>query len=215
MNNQTGFDDILTRAVTHSSHPPPPRYNGFDPTSVMALVGFNPEPYLLFIEKADVKGYPWANHMAFPGGHCDPGDNSRLDTALRELEEEMGISKDHVRMIGSLGHFQTINNKDIEAFIGIWDQEEKINYDTEEISRFFEIPIRHLMETHRKKCLNGRDPDFHELEYPFKDIVIWGATAKIIHHFLEIISNGIRPDEIGSEGVSSDEIRPSWNAGSF
>jgi len=178
--------DILVKAIRESRHPGPPLDDIFQPTSVMALMGFQEEPYFLFIQKADVKGYPWRNHMAFPGGHCDPDDADRQETALRELEEEMGISADHVDVVGSLGHYQTINNKDIEAFFGIWDQEEEIRYDSSEIARVFHIPFRHLMKIHKKKNLNGRNPGFGELEYPFEDIVVWGATAKILHHLMEI-----------------------------
>ncbi|MEA1967205.1 MAG: CoA pyrophosphatase [Thermodesulfobacteriota bacterium] len=187
MQNQTICYNRLTKAVKNSTHPAPPEEGLFKPTSVIALLGLTKEPYILFIQKADLKGYPWRNQMAFPGGHADPEDASREATALRELKEEMGISEDNVDVIGSLGHFQTINNRDIEAFIGIWDQKEKIKIDSAEIARTFCIPVNHLIKTHKEKNLAHRLPDIHELTYPYEDVVIWGVTAKIIHHFLEIL----------------------------
>ncbi len=184
--NGHNFFNQMDKIVTNSSHPGPPDYRIYKPTSVMALVGIEAEPHLLFIQKADIEGYPWRNQMAFPGGHTDPEDADREETALRELAEEMNITRKHVEVMGSLGHFQTINNRDIEAFIGIWDQKEEIHFDPAEISRVFEIPISHLLETHRTKNFQGRQPPLNELTYPFEDVLIWGVTAKIVHHLMEI-----------------------------
>lgn len=159
----------------------------------MALMAFGRTPNLILIQKTDSKGYPWRNQMAFPGGHQDPGDKNRQDTALRELGEEMGILRQHVFTIGSLGHFQTINNRDIEAFVGVWDQERKILFDPVEIQRVFHIPLSHLLDTHMERGFSRRMPGLEELTYPFEDIVIWGVTAKIIHHFMEIIRERVTP----------------------
>ncbi len=127
--------------------------------------------------------------MAFPGGHVEESDANRAATALRELHEEMNIPPNDVEFIGSIGHFQTINNKDIEAFIGIWTETGEIKFDLSEISRVFKIPISHLLDIHKKEKFSGRAPGLHELVYPYEDVVIWGVTAKIVHHFLEITSS--------------------------
>ena len=181
------YYDIIIKAVKKSIHPEVPDNCGFTPTSVIALITRDIEPCLLFIQKANGKNYPWSDQMAFPGGHADLTDADRKETALRELEEEMGISRNHVDTIGSIGHFQTINNRDIEAFVGFWDQNQKIQFDASEIARFFLIPVTYLIGIHMKKNFIGRIPDIDELTYPFKDVVIWGATAKILHHLLEVL----------------------------
>lgn len=199
---KSGCNKILKQAVQESEHPHAPDSNLFQPTSVMALftsgvsyhdlssVGTFPvqaESMLILIQKADIQGYPWRNQMAFPGGHCEEGDPSREATALRELEEELNIPPHHVEMIGSIGHFQTIKSKDIEAFVGIWEEMGDIRFDPMEISRVFRIPFRHLLHVHKEKNFTCRHPGLHELVYPYKDVVIWGVTAKIIHHLLEIL----------------------------
>jgi 8-oxo-dGTP pyrophosphatase MutT (NUDIX family) len=154
----------------------------------MALFLFNQAvPDLLFIQKADVAGYPWRNQMAFPGGHVDDTDESSLETALREVEEELGIHPENVEVIGSIGHFQTINHKDIQAFAGIWNQQEPIRFDPVEIRRIFQIPVSLLMTLHREKGYQGKTPPITDLTYPFKNVVIWGVTAKILHHMLETL----------------------------
>ena len=187
--DQTHCIQKVRSAVQTAVHPFPPDPALFQPTSVLALFVFNEVLELLFIQKADVEGYPWRNQMAFPGGHVDKQDASTQETALRELKEEMGICAENVRVIGSLGHFQTINNKDIEAFAGIWNQQEKITHDTAEISRVLPIPVSHLTRLHREKGYAGRRPNIMELTYPYEDVVIWGVTAKILHHLIEVITS--------------------------
>lgn len=182
--------DTIRSAVRNGSHPGAPDATLYDSTSVIALFVFNEQGVkLLFIQKADKEGYPWAGQMAFPGGHVDEKDTTAKDTALRELEEEMGISRDNVEVLGSLGHFQTINDKDIEAWVGVWNEKEKIRFDTQEISRVFEIPLDYLMNLHREKGFDSFEhpPNVMWLKYPYKDVLIWGVTAKILYHLLEVL----------------------------
>ncbi|PKN43779.1 MAG: CoA pyrophosphatase, partial [Deltaproteobacteria bacterium HGW-Deltaproteobacteria-17] len=93
---------------------------GMTPT-VVFLLFFRPDDWqILTIQKTNTVGYPWANQVALPGGHVDPGDTSALSAAFRELEEETGIGADELEVFGSIGHFPTIANKDIEVFAGYW-----------------------------------------------------------------------------------------------
>ena len=179
--------DIIRKAVTESSHPISPVNGSFQKASVLALFSFEKEPVLHFIKKADDKRYAWSGQMAFPGGHSDPEDNNRQDTALRELKEEMGINKENVEILGSIGHFTTINNREIKTFIGIWNKKDEIVFDKSEISRVIPIPLSYLINHHIKKGFNKHKPDTYSLTYPFDDVVIWGATAKMIFHLIEIL----------------------------
>ena len=174
-------------AIENGSHSGPPDEDIFQSTSVIALFVFNADVELLFIQKADVQGYPWANQMAFPGGHKDKNDETTRHTALRELTEEMGISKANVEIIGSLGHFQTINNKDIEAWVGVWNQKEEIHYDRSEISRVFKIPLKYLIDIHKEKRFHQETPNVMTLIYPYEDVEIWGVTAWIVYHLIQIL----------------------------
>lgn len=145
-----------------------------------------PRPKVLFIQKADTEGYPWRNQVALPGGHRDPEDASALHAAFRELREELSIPPEQVAAIGSLGHFQTKRGKDIEVFIGRWDESGPLRHDTHEIARVLTIPLKTLVQTHQAQGFHGRIPDTRQLRYPFDDLVIWGATARIVHYFIEL-----------------------------
>lgn len=155
---------------------------------VFLLLFNKDDPHCLAIQKSDTDGYPWRNQVALPGGHIDKTDASPLDAAYRELEEEVNIPPNQVELIGSLGHFQTLTKpRDIEAFVGWWNEEGPVSYDPVEISRVLEIPLKSLIETHVAHGYHGRQFGVKELTYPFRDVVIWGASARIFHHFIERI----------------------------
>jgi len=179
--------DRICPAIQNGKHPPSPMPGLLEPTSVIALFMLEPKIRLLFIQKADTPNYAWANQMAFPGGHQDETDLNTEQTALRELEEEMGIVSKNVEIIGSIGHFQTLNNKDIEAWTGIWNQKDTIVYDSLEIQQVFEIDLNYLVSIHKEKRFHIHEPDFLGLIYPYQDVIIWGVTAKIVCHLINLI----------------------------
>ena len=187
-NGFSGFDVDGLKDIIHKNAIPGPPEPGTYKSACVFLLLFNlEEPHILAIQKTDSEGYPWRNQMALPGGHLEKEDASPLAGAYRELEEETRISRDQVELIGSLGHYQTINGRDIEAFIGVWDATGPVRYDPSEISRILKIPLRALVQTHHIGNFHNRIPSIDELRYPFEDVVIWGATARILHHLIELL----------------------------
>jgi len=169
----------------NTANPGPPAPGPYKPTCVFLLLFNFEKPHILAIQKTDSEGYPWRNQVALPGGHLEDEDASPLEGAYRELEEETKISRNQVELIGSLGHYQTINGRDIEAFIGVWDATGPVRHDPSEISRILKIPLGALFQTHHSNNFHNRTPSIDELRYPFEDVVIWGATARMLHHFIE------------------------------
>lgn len=177
----------LKEIVENTRHPDSSSGNGYRKATVFLLLTNIPAPYILFILKADNEGYPWRNQMALPGGHIDPSDGSPLDAAFRELAEELNIQRNQVRAIGSIGHFQTINERDIEVFLGYLKDEGEIRYDPLEIARIVRIPLADLMKIHLENQYDKGFPGWGALLYPYEDVVVWGATARIIQYVLDLM----------------------------
>lgn len=176
----------LERVINAADGPPPP-VTSYQPTCVSLLFFGEAQTCFLGVLKADRHGYPWRNQVALPGGHIDRTDPSPRQAAFRELMEEVSVMPEEVNYCGSLGHFQTLKNKDIEVFVGTWTPPEKreLDFDANEIARVLTIPLETIVTTHRENGYHGHLPPVHELVYPFDDVVIWGVTAKILHYFVE------------------------------
>ena len=176
----------LKKILNHASLNGAPSGGAYDSACVFLLLFQPADPHLLAILKTDNEGYPWRNQVALPGGRADEEDNTPLDTAFRELEEELNIPPDQVEVIGTTGHFQTINFVDIQVFVGQWNGRGPIVHDTSEVARVLKIPFKTLFQTHVSSQYHECDPDITNLIYPFADVHIWGATARILYHFLEL-----------------------------
>jgi len=178
----------IKKIIEKADRPGPPPGADYDSTCVFLLLFNNDgEINILTVQKTDNEGYPWRNQVALPGGHVDKQDAGPLEAAYRELEEELKIKKGQVELMGSLGHFQTINRKDLNVFTGIWKTRGPVSFDPAEISRVFEIPLKNLVQTHIDSKFHGRIPDVFELLYPLKEVTIWGVTARILHYFIELL----------------------------
>ncbi|MGD9974000.1 MAG: CoA pyrophosphatase [Desulfatirhabdiaceae bacterium] len=178
----------LKKLIEETLHPDLPANSNYRLACVFLLVFERlGHPFILAIQKTDTEGYPWRNQVALPGGHVDPNDKSPLDACFRELEEELCITPDQVIPTGSIGHFQTIQNHNIEVFSGLWHNKGDVRHKTDEISRVLEIPISDLMTVHINRQFHGYIPDVFQLQYPVLDVTIWGVTARILHHFLEML----------------------------
>jgi 8-oxo-dGTP pyrophosphatase MutT (NUDIX family) len=194
-----GIDiDSLKDIIRKNAAPGPPESGFYKPACVFLLLFDLEDPHVLAIQKADSEGYFWRNQAALPGGHLDKEDTSPLEGAFRELEEEVSISRDQVKLLGSIGHYQTINHRDIQVFVGVWNAVGPVRCDPAEISRILNIPLRVLVQTHLSNNYHNRIPDINELKYPFEDLVVWGATARILHHLIELLYpllGNISPDQ--------------------
>lgn len=178
----------LRQIIGNTNPAGPPKGSGYRSACVFLLLFNREDPHFLAIQKTDNHGYAWRNQVALPGGHIEETDAGPVEAAFRELEEEVDIQRRQIEFIGSTGHFQTfINPRDVQVFVGLWNGAGPIRCDTSEIARVLKIPLRELIQTHVVNNYHGRIPDVEELLYPFEDVVIWGVTARILHHFIELV----------------------------
>jgi 8-oxo-dGTP pyrophosphatase MutT (NUDIX family) len=150
----------------------------------------NGEWHLLFTRRtAQVEDHK--DQVSFPGGSVDPEDESILQTALREANEEIGLDKNNVEILGSLHEFCTISNYRVKPIIGhiVWPMQ--ITLSPSEVSRVFTVPLEWLTEpshsTKRPFMDAGgehRDVIFFQ---PYEDEIIWGITAQIVYELLYVL----------------------------
>ena len=130
-----------------------------------------------------------AGQYAFPGGTRDAADATPLHTALRELDEELGVSADAVRVLGLLDEAPTLTGFRIQPFVGVLSPLVPYRPSPEEVDLVLEVPLRELTDpalrrTERRAALGTElDVDF----YTWGEHVIWGASARILRMLLGLL----------------------------
>jgi len=146
---------------------------------------------LLFIKRPESEWDPFSGHMAFPGGKMDSVDKSKLDTAIRETKEEVGININKSgKILGALDDVNPNNprvrNYVVTPYLSVLNEEVTIIPDVKEVERTVWVPMRHLVDD-RNKEIRIRERDGGEIEdyaYNYEQYLIWGMTGRILHQFL-------------------------------
>ena len=126
--------------------------------------------------------------ISFPGGMADSDDDSRLHTALREADEEMGISPDDVRVLGRLDDTPTISDFMISTFVGAIPSPYTFTPSEAEVDEVILVPVSHLRKpSSYRDDVRLEDGRFHRMPiYVYNGHVIFGATARILEQFLSL-----------------------------
>ncbi|AEI64688.1 CoA pyrophosphatase [Corallococcus macrosporus] len=146
-------------------------------------------PHVLFTRRpATLRTH--ADQYSFPGGGRDPEDATPLHTALRETEEELGIDRRGVRVLGMLDEVPTISRYRVRPFVGVIPGDGKYQPSAEEVAFILEVPLSGLLDpsilrVERKEIL-GAERDLYF--YTYGTHVIWGATARILRDFLSHVT---------------------------
>lgn len=165
---------------------------------IFLILQYKDKPYdLVLIRRTKSKSDKHSGEMSFPGGKFDPMlDKSYLDTALRELGEELGISKTKVNVLGSIDDHLTPKGFIITSFVAYIDQGIRIVKEENEVKEVVKIPITFFTN---KKNYKERTYDlkgdligvgkFNYKSAENKKYVIFGATSHIIVKFVDTIYN--------------------------
>lgn len=128
-----------------------------------------------------------AGQIAFPGGKIDPADPTPLAAALREAEEEIGLSRDALEPLGYLDPYLTGTGYLVLPVVALVEPPLRLAPNPEEVADVFEVPLMFLMDpaNHQRarKTVKDRVREFYAM--PFEDRYIWGATAGILRNLYE------------------------------
>ena len=132
-----------------------------------------------------------AGQIALPGGRVDPEDADAMATALREAEEEIGLARHHVEVIGSLPDYQTGTGFRVTPVAALVHPPFELAADPFEVAEIFEVPMDFLMNganhQRRSAVLPNRPGRRSFYAMPYERYFIWGATAAMLrnlYHFL-------------------------------
>jgi 8-oxo-dGTP pyrophosphatase MutT (NUDIX family) len=151
------------------------------PSAVLIPIVMRLEPSVLFTRRsAGLKRH--AGQVCFPGGAADATDTSLVATALRELNEEVGIDPGFVTVAGFLKPYETVTGFAVLPVVGLVRTGFTIAPDAREVEAVFEVPLRFLLDpdncTEEELEWNGARRRFYAFHY--QDHTIWGATAAIL-----------------------------------
>jgi 8-oxo-dGTP pyrophosphatase MutT (NUDIX family) len=133
-----------------------------------------------------------AGQISFPGGHVEPGDGSPEEAALRETEEEIGLTRGLVHILGRLDAYVTGTGFDITPVVGVVKTPFELDPDPHEVAEVFEVPLDFLLDPANHQRTSRRFGGEHHFFYamPYDDYYIWGATAGMVVNLYELL---IRP----------------------
>lgn len=130
-----------------------------------------------------------AGQISFPGGRIEPEDSSPEDAALREAEEEVGLPRDHVELVGRLDLYHTATGFEVVPIVGLVRPPTALKPDPFEVAEVFEVPLgfivdpaNHQIQTGER---NGRKRSYYVL--PYQGRFIWGATAGMLVNLAEVL----------------------------
>jgi 8-oxo-dGTP pyrophosphatase MutT (NUDIX family) len=134
--------------------------------------------------RADLRRH--AGEISFPGGRQDPQDPQLSDTALREAEEEIGLPRAEVKLLGGLPPTSTFaTNYEIHPFIGVIPGGQLWRLSPLEVDAVLELSLAAIRDGRTRTQLKRRGITFETDAYVVDEHLIWGATARILEQLLE------------------------------
>lgn len=132
-----------------------------------------------------------AGQISFPGGRSEAQDRTPAETALREAEEEIGLGREHIEVLGALPDYLTGSGFRIQPVVSLVRPPFSLKADAGEVAEIFEVPLAFLMDgrNHQRRAVAATGQAEPRLFYamPYGDYFIWGATAGMLRnlfHFL-------------------------------
>jgi 8-oxo-dGTP pyrophosphatase MutT (NUDIX family) len=178
---------ILTQRVPITVPPDPTRRQA----AVLLPLFKNTTDFRLVFTKRTETVRHHKGQVSFPGGSFEPADGDLLTTALRESYEEIGIRPEHVSILGRLDDLSTVSTSfTISPFVGLIPYPYLFRPDPLEVASIFDAPLSVLADpTVGRRYIRASDDGatIEDYEFHVDGHVIWGATARIIHHLLSII----------------------------
>mgnify|MGYP001235193070 CR=1 FL=1 len=165
-----------------------PRLKNRDAAVLVPILVHDDQLHILFTKRTDhLKNHP--GQISFPGGRLEEQDHSLLDAALRETEEEVGLPRAYVKIIGQLNRYITRTGFSITPYVGLIKTPFPVAPDVFEVDDIFDVPLDFFLnKANHQKCsrhFEGKKRYFWAM--PYQKRFIWGATAGMLKNLSEIL----------------------------
>ncbi|MFZ5557850.1 MAG: CoA pyrophosphatase [Pseudomonadota bacterium] len=155
---------------------------GFTPAAVLVPLVQRSRGLQVLLTQRTAHLNDHAGQVSFPGGRVDPGDASREATALREAEEEIGLPRERIEVLGCLPEYHTVTGFSVTPVVGYVEPPFDLRLDAFEVADVFEVPLAFLMDpaNHQRHAFvyQGRRRSYYAM--PYEGRFIWGATAAML-----------------------------------
>lgn len=158
------------------------------PAAVLVPVVDRPEPTVLLTQRAQhLPDHP--GQVSFPGGKIEQADGTPLDSALREAEEEIGLTRDHVEPLGYLDLYMTTLGYRIVPTVARVKPGFRLTLNAGEVDATFEVPLSFLMnlDNVQRHSRDWQGMTRHYYAITFGEHYIWGVTAGILRNLYDRI----------------------------
>lgn len=189
------MDDLasrLQRVLTRREHRVQFEWEASPAAVLMPLFQAQEQWSLLFTRRTDSVDVH-RGQVAFPGGRLEPGDQTPVQAALRESEEEIGLRPEDVTILGELNPLITVSQFVVTPVVGRIPWPYPLRPNHTEVARCFGVPVLWLadpanLEVQYRQPVNPGPSVPVYFFKPFEGEVIWGVTARIIKSFLELLT---------------------------
>jgi len=138
---------------------------------------------------SDLKAH--AGQISFPGGRMEPDDLNAEATALREAQEEIGLARTRVEILGRLDPYRTVTGFDVIPVVGALTPPLALKAGPAEVADIFEVPLAFFLnpanhQRHTRTLATGATRAYYAM--PYGDRYIWGATAGMLLNLYEVLT---------------------------
>jgi 8-oxo-dGTP pyrophosphatase MutT (NUDIX family) len=133
-----------------------------------------------------------AGQISFPGGRLEPQDSGPEEAALRETEEEVGLPRDQIELIGRLDTYETSTGYEVVPVVGLVRPPYVLLPDPHEVADVFEVPLAFILDpaNHHRRSREWQGGTRQFFVLPYEERYIWGATAGMLVNLAQVLSSG-------------------------
>jgi 8-oxo-dGTP pyrophosphatase MutT (NUDIX family) len=174
------------RAVTPDMTPPSPALR---PAAVLVPLVERERGLTVLLTRRTAHLHAHAGQIAFPGGRIEASDADPVAAALRETEEEVGLARRHVSIIGRLDDYVTGTGFEVTPVVGLVTPPFALALDPFEVAEAFEMPLAYVLDRGNHQRVERESAGLRRTFFvlPYEGRNIWGATAGMLVNLAEVL----------------------------